>query len=207
MSSRLLARRVNAALLRSHKAQGVMGGGIAKEGRRDLSTVSASGKWESPVRWVLAGALVTVASVGSSQLLNNENATTSLEAFGTLSLGPTAIEEPMMDSSAAKGKSDDSLVEEPATGIYFPPVFQSKHLLGLGVRKKFSFFNVYAVAFYVNPQDFRSLDEEGIEDALLDPNKHRIVRIIMNRTVTMDTVIAALIESVEPRMNGKDLHA
>ena len=154
--------------------------------------------------WVLAGSFVTVASIGSSHLLNRENSTTSLEAMGTLTLGPTVVEEPLIEEV---DRTKSSLVEEPVTGISFPHEFQSKHLLGLGVRKKFTFFNVYAVAFYVKKDDFRGLNAEEYQDALLDPNKHRTIRIIMNRTVSMDTVIAALLESVEPRMHGKDLHA
>lgn len=100
-----------------------------------------------------------------------------------------------------------SLVEEPVTGISFPPVFQSQHLVGLGVRKKYTWFNVYAVAFYIHREDFRGLKSEEYQAALLDPNKHRTIRIIMNRTVSMDKVIEALLEAVEPRMYGKDLHA
>ena len=98
-------------------------------------------------------------------------------------------------------------MEEPETGIVFPPLFQSKHLLGLGVRKKFTFWNVYAVGLYVNTEDFRGLQENEYEDALLNPNNHRCLRIVMNRTLTMEKVISALIEALEPRMHGRDLFA
>jgi hypothetical protein len=157
------------------------------------------------VAWVLATGFVTAAAIGSSHLLSNDNKTTSLEAMATLPIGPTVVPDPpLMDTTDNHGKP---VVEEPITGISFPPKFQSKDLLGLGVRKKFSFLNVYAVAFYANQEDFKGIPQEKYEETLLNPNKHRVIRIIMNRTLTMNTVIAALLESVEPRMQGKDLHA
>lgn len=46
---------------------------------------------------------------------------------------------------------------------------------------------------------------EDIEQALLDPSFHRTIRIVMYREVDMETCIAAILEAVEPRMNGEDL--
>jgi len=203
MSSRILARRINSALERSLKANAISGS------TRSLSTVAAEGKWEKPVTWVLAGAAVVVASIGSSRYLNGDTATTSMDAFGTLPLGPTIevqMPDPILDP-ILEPKSDDSLVEEPVTGITFPPIFKSKQLLGVGVRKKYHFVNVYAVALYGDPKDFQGLKPEEHEKVLLDPSTPRTLRIVMNRTVTMEQVIAALLEVVEPRMHGKDLHA
>ena len=99
-----------------------------------------------------------------------------------------------------------SLVEEPETGILFQPTLDQKKLLGFGVRKKFAIVNVYAVGFYGDPHDFDSLaDETEYEEALLNPHNHRTIRIVMNRGLSIDKYTAAIVESLEPRMKGKDL--
>ena len=167
-------------------------------------------KWERPVAWVLAGAFVTVASIGSSHL-SGGTTTTSLDALGTLTLGPpilvTGTSTEQAEVVVASHPSEHKHVEEPETGIAFPNWFQSKQLLGLGVRKKFQVFNVYAVGFYVNHEDFRGLPQDQQEEALLNPQKPRTIRIVMNRTLTMDKVISTLIQSLEPRMHGRDMFA
>jgi len=175
---------------------------------RAFSTVPVTAKknWERPVAWVLAGTLVTASAIGSSYFLGDSGTTTSLDALAAHSLGPITIGDP--DTFAHGPAVDTNVIEEPETKITFPPVFRSKHLLGLGVRKKYSFVNVYAVGFYVCQGDFTNItDEEEREDALLDPHRHKTIRIVMNRTLTMETVVHALIEAIEPRMHGKDLFA
>eukprot|EP01083_Nonionella_stella_P315703 1141124_1 len=44
-----------------------------------------------------------------------------------------------------------------------------------------------------------------IKKALLDPNYPRTIRIVMNRNLSIDKYTAAIIEALEPRMNGEDL--
>ncbi|CAB9507036.1 expressed unknown protein [Seminavis robusta] len=224
MSSRILMRPIKPVLARSSNV-------VRLNNPARLSTTVAAaaptttttnkGVWERPVAWILAGAFVTAASIGS---VNQQSfpsggtaSTTSLDALGTLPLppiqvGPVSVssKNPHVESSAAQVKKEETAVqqrEEPETGISFPPSFQAKELLGLGVRKKYQFFNVYAVGFYVNKEDFRGLDEQDYEEALLNPHNHRTARIVMNRTLTMDKVVSTLIESLEPRMHGRDLFA
>lgn len=177
-------------------------------------------------------------TIGSSHLSSSSSSvggdTTSLDsAFATLPLlVGSAIDTDVdidIDSHIDEGRTKELLnissvlTKEPETGILFQPVLESKHLFGVGVRKKYQVFNVYALGFYANPDDFHfDLDQDqdqGIRDnstanvkeekqaALLDPHKHRILRIVMNRQLTMDAVISALMDALEPRMNGKDLWA
>jgi hypothetical protein len=206
MSSRILIRNINSVLLRSDRAVFRL---TPPKAIRCITTSTApgagSGKatWERPVAWVLAGAFVTVASIGSSHLSGGLT-TTSLDAFGTLPMGPATVQ---VEDPVLAYPSDHDNVEEPETRIQFPPIFQSKQLLGLGARKKYQIFNVYAVGFYVNQEDFRGLRQEEHEEALLNPHKPRTIRIVMNRTLTMDKVISTLVQSLEPRMHGRDLFA
>lgn len=44
-----------------------------------------------------------------------------------------------------------------------------------------------------------------IEKALLNPMYPRTVRIVMNRGLSIDKYTAAIVEALEPRMNGEDL--
>lgn len=46
---------------------------------------------------------------------------------------------------------------------------------------------------------------ERIQEALLDPTYPRTIRIVMNRGLSIDKYTAAIVESLEPRMKGKDL--
>jgi len=44
-----------------------------------------------------------------------------------------------------------------------------------------------------------------IEKALLDPQYPRTLRIVMNRGLSIEKYCAAIVEALEPRMNGQDL--
>jgi subtilisin family serine protease len=99
-----------------------------------------------------------------------------------------------------------SAVEEPDTGIMFPPMVNGFTFMGCGVRIKYVFVKVYAVGAYLHPEDFAGMkDEAAIEKALLDPNKHKVIRIVMNRAMTMDKYNDAIVEALTPRMNGQDM--
>ncbi|CAJ1897654.1 unnamed protein product [Cylindrotheca closterium] len=50
-----------------------------------------------------------------------------------------------------------------------------------------------------------STGEGSIEQVLLDPSINRTIRIVMYREVDMETCITAILEALEPRMNGDDL--
>jgi len=96
--------------------------------------------------------------------------------------------------------------EEKATGIMFPPMVNGFSFMGCGVRIKYVFVKVYAVGVYLRPEHVKGVtDDAAIEKALLDPNHHKVIRIVMNRAMTMDKYNDAIVEALTPRMNGQDL--
>ena len=98
--------------------------------------------------------------------------------------------------------------KEPATGILFPRLCNGMQFVGCGVRVKYGFVKVYAVGTYVDPIAMAAIKKEGakaIEKALLDPIYPRTLRIVMNRSLSIDKYTAAIIEALEPRMKGQDL--
>ena len=50
----------------------------------------------------------------------------------------------------------------------------------------------------------KSQGEDEIKKALLDPSYPRTIRIVMNRNLSIDKYTSAIIEALEPRMNGAD---
>ena len=67
---------------------------------------------------------------------------------------------------------------------------------------------MYAVGTYVDflsMSAIKSASPEAIEAALLDPNYPRTIRIVMNRGLAIDKYTAAIVEAIQPRMNGRDL--
>jgi len=99
-------------------------------------------------------------------------------------------------------------VTEPATGILFPQLCNGYHLVGCGVRVKYGFIKVYAVGTYVDFLSMSAIKKAGpakIQEALLDPNYPRTIRIVMNRGLSIDKYTAAIVEALEPRMKGQDL--
>jgi len=98
--------------------------------------------------------------------------------------------------------------KETATGILFPRLCNGMQFVGCGVRVKWGFVKVYAAGTYVDPIAMAAIKKEGakaIEKALLDPMYPRTIRIVMNRSLSIDKYTAAIIEALEPRMNGEDL--
>ena len=51
----------------------------------------------------------------------------------------------------------------------------------------------------------KTMGKEQIEKALLDPMYPRTIRIVMARNLSIEKFTSAIIESLEPRMNGQDL--
>lgn len=97
--------------------------------------------------------------------------------------------------------------KEPATGILFPKLCNGMTFAGCGVRVKYGFVKVYAVGTYVDPlamSMIKSQGEDEIKKALLDPSYPRTIRIVMNRNLSIDKYTMAIIEALEPRMNGLD---
>jgi len=96
---------------------------------------------------------------------------------------------------------------EEATGILFPRLCNGMTLAGCGVRVKWGFVKVYAVGTYFDPLAMSMVKSQGeaeIKKALLDPSYPRTIRIVMNRNLSIDKYTAAIIEALEPRMNGRD---
>ena len=46
---------------------------------------------------------------------------------------------------------------------------------------------------------------KAISEALLNPTYPRTIRIVMNRSLSIDKYTAAIVEALEPRMNGQDM--
>jgi hypothetical protein len=83
-------------------------------------------------------------------------------------------------------------------------------LAGCGVRVKWGFVKVYAVGTYLDTLAMSAVKNQGeaaVKKALLDPSYPRTIRIVMNRSLSIDKYTAAIIEALEPRMNGEDLGA
>lgn len=101
-----------------------------------------------------------------------------------------------------------TLTTEPQTGIKFPPLCNGLSLAGVGVRIKYVFVKVYAVGTYVDPKAMKAVNKsskQSIEKALLDPSYPRTIRIVMNRGLSIDKYTAAIVESIEPRLQGREL--
>lgn len=97
---------------------------------------------------------------------------------------------------------------EPKTNILFPRLCNGMTFTGCGVRVKYHFVKVYAVGTYMDPIAMAAVKQESdevIAKALVDPMYPRTIRIVMNRTLSMDKFTSAINEALEPRMGGQDL--
>lgn len=174
-----------------------------------FNTTSGASRNRKAIWSAAAGGVVFMTAFVATKI-STDTKSTSLDAMISLPLPSKVVPLDTIDTSSFSDTKveESSFIKEPVTGIQFAPIFDAKKLLGCGVRKKFSFVNVYAVGFYVKPSDFQSLsdDTDACEEALLNPHNHRTIRIVMNRTLTMDQIISALMDALEPRMQGQDLH-
>jgi hypothetical protein len=98
-------------------------------------------------------------------------------------------------------------IQEPVTGILFPKLVNGFYFAGCGVRIKYMFVKVYAVASYFDPLAMTAVKANPLllQEALLNPVYPRTIVIIMNRNLSAAKMTAALIEALEPRMAGQDL--
>jgi hypothetical protein len=81
-------------------------------------------------------------------------------------------------------------------------------IAGVGVRIKYVFVKVYAVGTYLDPIAMMAVKKgtpDDIEAALLDPTYPRTIRIVMNRGLSVDKFIAAIVEAIQPRLKGQNL--
>jgi len=139
--------------------------------------------------------LVTTAAFGAAAIANSNYSIAS---------------STVCDSNRAKGADVVMLgpTAEPSTGILFPRLCNGMTFVGCGVRVKWRVVKVYAVGTYVDPTAFRMTEndnDQAVSKALLDPVNPRTIRVVMNRAVSMDKYVAAIVEALKPRMNGQDL--
>ena len=112
------------------------------------------------------------------------------------------------DRATAARQQQLAPTKEPSTGILFPRLCNGMTFAGCGVRVKYGFVKVYAVGTYLDPIAVAAVKKEGadaIKKALLDPTYPRTIRVVMNRTLSMEKYTAAIVEALEPRMKGQDL--
>jgi hypothetical protein len=100
--------------------------------------------------------------------------------------------------------------KEPSTGIVFPQECNGMNFLGCGVRIKWGLVKVYAVAAYMDTNSMKGLGIKGksndnILKTLMDPSLPRVIRIVMNRGLSIEKYTSVIVESLTPRMNGQDL--
>eukprot|EP00566_Odontella_aurita_P016718 CAMPEP_0113561282 /NCGR_PEP_ID=MMETSP0015_2-20120614/19892_1 /TAXON_ID=2838 /ORGANISM="Odontella" /LENGTH=258 /DNA_ID=CAMNT_0000463065 /DNA_START=214 /DNA_END=990 /DNA_ORIENTATION=+ /assembly_acc=CAM_ASM_000160 len=128
---------------------------------------------------------------------------------GAFSLGTSSTTK--CDFSRKQSGSEVGMLaptKEPSTGILFPRLCNGMTFVGCGVRVKFGFVKVYAVGTYMDPIAMSAIKKEGPEEinkALLDPMYPRVIRIVMNRSLSIDKYTTAIVEALEPRMKGEDL--
>lgn len=99
-------------------------------------------------------------------------------------------------------------MKEPGTGIPFPHLCNGLTFVGCGNHVKYIFVKVYAVDTYVDPTAMAAVKKESddaIAKALCDPAYPRTIRIVMNRTLSMEKYTAAIVEAIEPRLKGEEL--
>ena len=99
-------------------------------------------------------------------------------------------------------------MKEPGTGIPFPHLCNGLTFVGCGNHVKYIFVKVYAVDTYVDPTAMaavRKESDDAIAKALCDPAYPRTIRIVMNRTLSMEKYTAAIVEAIEPRLKGEEL--
>jgi len=140
-----------------------------------------------------AGFLTLIATTTATSSTNNSNRFTFCDynrkntAGNVIMLGPT---------------------KEPSTGILFPHLCNGMQFVGCGVRVKYGFVKVYAVGTYMDSIAMSAIKSQGpqaISEALLNPAYPRTLRIVMNRSLSIDKYTAAIVEALEPRMDGEDL--
>ena len=179
IASHLSARRSAAALL-------------GRTGARNSSNSTSASQVPSTATTALLAATAVAAAV-AHQTFSSHHSSTLLESNRIPSSGDVI-------SAGTPSK-------EPSTGILFPPLCNGYTFAGCGVRVKYGFVKVYAVGTYV---DFLSVspiksNPLRIEAALLDPSYPRTIRIVMNRNLGIDKYTSAIVEALEPRMQGQDL--
>jgi len=188
-----------------------------KLGSRALATQVASNASASTSTstFLVAATLASKGATTTKASANvRERANTALmaAAAGIFSGLVILSQEPTQCSASLEKTGGDVVMlgptKEPATGILFPRLCNGMTFVGCGVRIKYGFIKVYAVGTYMDPVAMAAVKKDGdgsIGKALLDPMYPRCIRIVMNRSLSIDKYTAAIVEALEPRMEGKDL--
>lgn len=175
--------------------------------RRALSAATATSCHESAARRT---ALVAVMGVVAMTLDYNNRTNTGVLSLGALSCDCDAGRRYPSKGVPSSGDvfSVGKITNEPATKIAFPALCNGMSLAGVGVRIKYVFVNVYAVGAYFDPIAMMAVKkgtQEDMDRALVDPTYPRTIRIVMNRGLSVDKFIDAIVEAIEPRLNGQNL--
>jgi len=161
--------------------------------RRALSAATATSTHQAASRRT---AFVALMGLACCTIDYNNNTNSGVLSIGSLSYSNCDV--------FTVGK----ITSEPTTKIKFPGMFNGMTLAGVGVRIKYVFVSVYAVGAYFDPIAMMAIkngNQTEIEKALLNPTYPRTIRIVMNRGLSMDKFINAIVEAIEPRLKGENL--
>mmetsp|Transcript_11893 Transcript_11893/g.13469 ORF Transcript_11893/g.13469 Transcript_11893/m.13469 type:complete len:266 (+) Transcript_11893:57-854(+) len=168
--------------------------------RRSLSAATATSHQHATQRT----AFILFLGVVTMTIDHNNHTNTGIFCTGTLSYSNCDARIPSSGDVLTFGK----ISNEPTTNIPFPALCNGMSLGGVGVRIKYVFVKVYAVGAYFDPIAMMSVkkgNQNDIERALINPTYPRTIRIVMNRALSVDKFIDAIVEAVEPRLKGKNL--
>lgn len=169
--------------------------------RRALSAVTATSSHQAATRRTVFVAFMGVVAM---MIDYNNHTNTGVLSVGSLSYIDCDPRIPSSGDLLTVGK----ITNEPTTNIPFPALCNGMSLAGVGVRVKYVFVNVYAVGAYFDPIAMMAIkkgNHNDIERALIDPTYPRTIRIVMNRALSVDKFITAIVEAIEPRLKGKNL--
>eukprot|EP00986_Skeletonema_menzelii_P007707 scaffold3044_cov161-Skeletonema_menzelii.AAC.5 len=195
-SSRLLISRQSRRCLFDRASQS--SAPVSRSAAQRIVTRPSSSNKSSTAAAAFSSAQPAAAAAASAVLLSTAFLYTSRNDLSQCSVTPQLGAEPTMLSPAT----------EPKTGILFPRLCNGMTFVGCGVRVKYGFVKVYAVGTYMDPlamSVIKDQEKPQLQKALLDPNYPRTIRIVMNRSLSIEKYTAAIIEALEPRMKGQDL--
>jgi hypothetical protein len=202
-SNRLAIRQAAASVARRHPSATRV---VPAHGRFSSSTATTT----TTTTTTRTAAVVTTTLAGLSIYYASQNGDFTFGSpFHNLNTMTTTTSLAARVPTSGDVVSMGTLTKEPHTGILFPPLCNGLSLVGVGVRIKYVFVKVYAVGTYLDPIAMRAVNKSSVEDiqkALLDPMYPRTIRIVMNRGLSIDKYTAAIVESIEPRLHGQELH-
>jgi cytochrome bd-type quinol oxidase subunit 2 len=94
-------------------------------------------------------------------------------------------------------------IKEKATGIMFPQLCNGMNLVGMYF---YSFRSMPLACTWIQLHWTRGIKNQStqvLEKVLLIPIYPRMIHIIMNCALSIDKYTSAIVEALEPRMNGR----